>query len=181
MFQSCIRRSRSCLGINSRYLRVFYLVRQGKKLIIIFGRNKEDVIIISSYARVTEKDSARKFVTFGLVLGIWRSDTGMSWRYRNISSCSFGYNKYLRGRAQSNVVNFHFVSLVRLGVVRDISRSARVVYFMWGRKKYYYLLALRFVVTYLCPVRSRRRDCSKKVKDVWFVGLIYFLFGRVAS
>ena len=70
MFQSCIGRSRSCLGINSRYLRVFYLVRQGKKLIIIFGRNEEDVIIISSYARGTEKDSARKFVTFRLVLGI---------------------------------------------------------------------------------------------------------------
>ena len=80
------------------------------------------------------------------------------------------------GRAQSNVVNLHFVSEVGPEVFRDILRSARVVSFVWRRKKYYFLqLALRFVVTYLCPVRWRRRDCSRKVKDGWFEGLNFDL------
>ena len=35
-----------------------------------------------------------------------------------------------------------------------------------------------FVVTHLCLVTSRRRDCSKKVKDRWFVGVIFLKFGR---
>ena len=50
--------------------------------------------------RGTVKDSAREFVTFRLVLGILRSDTEMSWRYREITSSSFGYNKYLRWNAK---------------------------------------------------------------------------------
>ena len=79
-------------------------------------------------------------------------------------------------RAQSNVVNLHFVSEVGPEVFRDILRSARVVSFVWRRKKYYFFqLALRFVVTYLCPVRWRRRDCSRKVKDGWFEGLNFDL------
>ena len=42
------------------------------------------------------KDSARKFVTCRLVMGIRRSDTEMSWRYREITSSFLGFNKYLR-------------------------------------------------------------------------------------
>ena len=47
--------------------------------------------IVISYARGTGKDSTRKFVTL-------RSDTGMNWTYSEITSSSFGYNKYLRRR-----------------------------------------------------------------------------------
>ena len=36
------------------------------------------------------------------------------------------------------------------------------------------LLAVRFVVTYLCPVRSRRRDCSRKLKRWLICGFNFF-------
>ena len=53
MFQSCIRRSRSCFGITSRYLRVLWFILSGKRnnyeeeIVITSGRNKEEIIIIS--------------------------------------------------------------------------------------------------------------------------------------
>ena len=74
-----------------------------------------------------------------------------------------------------NVVNIFFRSEAgSCSKYLDISRSARVDKFIWGRKKYYFLVALRFLVTYLWPVRSQRKDCSRKVKGSWFVPLIFF-------
>ena len=57
----------------------------------------------------------------------------MSWRYREITSSSFGYNKYLR-RSESikgfltlkNVVNLQFASEVRPEVVRDIFKKVKI-------------------------------------------------------
>ena len=126
-----------------------------------------------SYVRGTVKDSAPKFVTFWLVLGIWRGDTGMIWRHRKITSSSFGYN-IIWGGGQSNFVWLTFCFLSEAGSCSrylEISSSC-LVYLR--KKEIFFLHALRFVVTYLCPVRSRRRDCSRKVKDGWFVGLIFF-------
>ena len=121
-------------------------------------------------------------------LGIWRSDTGMSWsrsmvlvgwRYREITSSFFLATTNIWSGTQSNVINLHFVSEVRPEVVRDISISRyqlELFSLLWGREKYNILLPLRFVVTYICPVRSRRRACSIKVKDGWFVGLFIYFF-----
>ena len=122
---------------------------------------------------------------FSFVLGIdvvtpeWVGAKHASgWRYRENTSGSFGYNKYFSGE-QSKVVNLHFISEVRPEVVRGILRSARVVSFIWGRQKYYFFqLAFRFVVTYLCPVKSRIQDCSRKVKNGWFEGLSFFNLGE---
>ena len=119
--------------------------------------------------------------TFRLVFGIWRSD-GMSWSRsmllvwdiaRTLLVVSAITNIW--GEVQSNVVNLHFVSEVRPEVVWDILRSARVVHICLKKKEIlFFQLALRFVVTYVCPVRWRRQDCRRKVKDGWFEGLIFF-------
>ena len=63
-------------------------------------------------------------------LGIWRSDTGMSWSRSMFlvgdiakSLLVFWATTNIWGGAQSNVVNLHSVSEVRPEVVRDISIS----------------------------------------------------------
>ena len=52
-----------------------------------------------------------------------RSNIAFGWRYCDITSSSFGYNKYLwwpiyAGGVQSDVVNLHFVSELRPEVAR---------------------------------------------------------------
>ena len=134
--------------------------------------------IAMSYVRGTVKDSAPKFVTFWLVLGIRRGDTGMSWRHRKITSSSFGYNN-IWGGAQSNVVWLAFCFLSEAGSCSrylEISSSCLV----YLRKTEILFFARPSVCSYLSlPRRSRRRDCSRKVKDGWFVGLIlFFILGE---
>ena len=70
--------------------------------------------IAMSYVRGTVKDSAPKFGTFWLVLGIWRGDTGMIWRHRKVTSSSFGYN-IIWGGGQSNFVWLAFCFLSEAG------------------------------------------------------------------
>ena len=60
-------------------------------------------------------------------LGIWRSDTGMSWSRSMVlvgdiakSLLVFLATTNIWGGAQSNVINLHFVSEVRHEVVRDV-------------------------------------------------------------
>ena len=58
MFESCIRRSRSCIGTSSRYLRILRIFLSGERnnyeeeITITFGGNKEEIIIISGLSRV---------------------------------------------------------------------------------------------------------------------------------
>ena len=56
-FQSCIRRSRNCFGISSRYLWVLWFILTGERnnyqeeTFITFGKNKEEIIITSGLPR----------------------------------------------------------------------------------------------------------------------------------
>ena len=58
MFESCIRRSRSCFGTSSRYLRIPRIFLSGERnnyeeaITITFGGNKEEIIIISEHTYV---------------------------------------------------------------------------------------------------------------------------------
>ena len=66
------------------------------------------------------------------------------------------------------MVNLHSVSEVRPEVVRDISISLyqlELFSLSENERNIFFWFALRFVVGYLCPVKSRRQDCSRKVKD----------------
>ena len=75
----------------------------------------------------------------------------------------------------TNVLSLHFVSEVRPEVVRDISRTRdQLELFSLSEEERNIIFCSPF--TYPCPVRSRRRDCSRKVKDGWFVSLIFFHF-----
>ena len=69
-----------------------------------------------------------------------------------------------------NVVNLQFVAEVRVQVVGDVSRSARVFLVHLRDKEIIFWAHPGFVVTHHRPVRSpkrsRRRDRSKKkIKD----------------
>ena len=141
--------------------------------------------IATSYARGTVKDSPRKFVTFWLVLGIWRSDTGMSWSrsmllvgHRPIATSLLilSATTNIWGGAQSNVVNLHLFpkwGWKLFEIYLEISLSCYL------RKKEMLFFARPSVCTYLSlAVRSRRRDCSRKVKDGRFVSLIFFNLGE---
>ena len=58
MLESCIRRSRSCFGTSSRYLRILRIFLSGERnnyeeeITITFGGNKEEIIIISEHTYV---------------------------------------------------------------------------------------------------------------------------------
>ena len=139
--------------------------------------------IATSYARGTFKDSSRKFVTFWIVLGIRRSDTGMSW---SRSMLLVGHRLIARsllilsattniwGGAQSNVVNLHLFpkwGWKLFEIYLEISSSC-----FYLRKKEILFFAHPSVCSYYLslPVRSRRRDCSRKVKDGRFVSFFFF-------
>ena len=71
-------------------------------------------------------------MTFWLVSGIQCNDTGM--RNLEITSSPFGFNQYFSGARSMKgfatlrkVVNVQFVAEVKAEVVREVSRSARVV------------------------------------------------------
>ena len=145
--------------------------------------------IATSYARGTAKDSSCKFVTFWLVLGIWRSDTGMSW---SRSMLLVGYRPVARsllilstttniwGGVQGNVVNLHLFpkwGWKWFEIYLEISSSC-----FYLRKKEILFFVRPSVCSYLSlPVRSQRRDCSRKVKDGRFVSLIFFFLIWVSS
>ena len=116
-------------------------------------------------------------------LGIRRSDSGMSW---SISMLLVGYRPIatsllilsattnIWSGARSNVVNLQLFPNwggKLFEIYLEISSSC----FYLRKKEIYFLLALRFVVIQLSlPVRSRRRDCSRRVKNRRFVSLIFF-------
>ena len=52
MFQSCIRKSRSCFGISSRSLRVLSFILQGER-----NNYEEEIIIISGLPRIIDPGS----------------------------------------------------------------------------------------------------------------------------
>ena len=110
------------------------------------------------------------------------SDTGMSWSrnmllvgYRPIarSLLILSTTTNIWGGAQGNVVNLHLFpkwGWKLFAIYLEISSSC-----FYLRKKEILFFARPSVCSYLSlPVRSRRQDCSRKVKDGRFVSLIFF-------
>ena len=85
----------------------------------------------------TRERFGRQVCYLSACFGFWRSDAGISCRYRESTSSSFGDNKYLRRRAKhwriatlKNVINLLVTSEVRPDIWKSVLSKSRLHAFM---------------------------------------------------